>query len=290
MTLPLQDILIFGIGSFMLLVWMIIFIMSRKYDSIFASLDEKEYPLKELFSTGYGVMELFHYQYKSDADRKLRKEVEILFGEKYAEFYIRVTYAQRVTYAMLVFLAGFVIYGLAGEIAILLVTTMFSGLAYYYYGQVVNERIRKRSDQMLHDFSEAIAKLALLTNAGMILREAWEVVAQTNDHVLYKEMQSSVDEMNNGVSEIEAIRRFGTRCIIPEIKKFTTTIIQGMTKGNKELTMMLQNQSKEVWGLKKQLVRRQGEKAASKLIIPIMIMFVGILIMVIVPIFANLGV
>lgn len=290
MTLPLQDIVIFGIGSFMLFVWMIIFIMSRKYDSIFAALDEKEYPLKELFSTGYGVMELFHYQYKSNADRKLRKEVEILFGEKYAEFYIRVTYAQRVTYAMLVFLAGFVIYGLAGEIAILLVTTMFSGLAYYYFGQVVNERIQKRSDQMLHDFSEAIAKLALLTNAGMILREAWEVVAQTNDHVLYKEMQSSVDEMNNGVSEIEAIRRFGTRCIIPEIKKFTTTIIQGMTKGNKELTMMLQNQSKEVWGLKKQLVRRQGEKAASKLIIPIMIMFVGILIMVIVPIFANLGV
>ena len=83
---------------------------------------------------------------------------------------------------------------------------------------------------------------------------------------------------------------FGSRCIIPEIKKFTSTIIQGMTKGNSELTAMLQEQSKEVWQLKKQLVRREGEKAASKLLIPICVMFVGILIMIIVPIFTNLGV
>lgn len=36
--------------------------------------------------------------------------------------------------------------------------------------------------------------------------------------------------------------------------------------------------------VKKQLVRREGEKAASKLLIPICVMFVGILIMIIVPI------
>ena len=80
------------------------------------------------------------------------------------------------------------------------------------------------------------------------------------------------------------------RCIIPEIKKFTSTIIQGMTKGNSELSAMLQEQSREVWQLKKQIVRREGEKAASKLLIPICIMFIGVLIMIIIPIFANLGV
>ncbi len=55
------------------------------------------------------------------------------------------------------------------------------------------------------------------------------------------------------------------------------------------MTMMLMDQSKEVWGAKKQYVRRQGEKAASKLMIPICIMFIGILIMILVPIFTNLG-
>ena len=95
--------------------------------------------------------------------------------------------------------------------------------------------------------------------------------------------------MNNGVAEIDAIFNFGTRCIIPEIKKFASTIIQGLVKGNSELTIMLMEQSKEVWAAKKQNVRRQGEKAASKLLIPICIMFVGILVMILIPIFTNLG-
>ena len=95
--------------------------------------------------------------------------------------------------------------------------------------------------------------------------------------------------MNNGVAEVDAIYGFGMRCMLPEIKKFSSTIIQGLTKGNSELAAMLQDQSKEVWQMKKQLVRREGEKAASKLLIPICIMFVGILIMILVPIFTNIG-
>ena len=66
--------------------------------------------------------------------------------------------------------------------------------------------------------------------------------------------------------------------------------MQGMAKGNRELAAMLQQQSKEVWEQRKQDVRRQGEKAAGKLMLPIVIMFIGILIMVIVPIFTNLGI
>lgn len=50
----------------------------------------------------------------------------------------------------------------------------------------------------------------------------------------------------------------------------------------------LQQQSAEVWEQKKQIVKRKGEKAANSLMIPVFLMFGGILIMVIVPIFANL--
>ena len=124
----------------------------------------------------------------------------------------------------------------------------------------------------------------------MIVREAWEEVAYTGNSIFYIEMQKAVDDMKNGFSEADSLYRFGSRCMIPEIKKFVSTIIQGIEKGNSELTRMLEQQSSEVWGLKKQEVRRQGEKAASKLILPMMMMFIGILIMVIIPIFSNLGV
>ena len=130
-----------------------------------------------------------------------------------------------------------------------------------------------------------ISKLALMTNAGMILREAWELIAYGDETAVYKEMQKTVEDMRNGMSEIDAYHAFGKRCVIPEIKKFSATIIQGVTKGSSELVLMLQDQNKEIWEAKK-----QGEKAASKLLFPMVVMFLGILIMIMIPIFSNLGI
>ena len=287
--LSMFDYVMFGIGFVILGAWMLFYVKGLKYAELFENLDEKDYPFKEIYFVGYAVMEAIHYQYKSKQDRKSRKELSILYGDKYAEYFIRVVYSQKVTMAFTLLTLAVPMYGLANEIIAALVIVMFAGVAYYYFGTLTAEKIKKRSEQMLSDFSNVVSKLALLTNAGMIMHEAWEEVAYTGNSEIYKEMQIAVDQMNNGVSEADALFSFGTRCVVPEIKKFTSTIVQGISKGNSELIAMLQEQSKEVWALKKQNVRRQGEKAASKLMIPMMIMFIGILIMVVVPIFANLG-
>ncbi len=289
MFLPILDLVVLGIGCVFLGIWLIFFLQSKKYDSIFQTLDEKEYPLKELYSTGYAVLELVHYNYKSKYDRKFRQELEVLYEKKYVEFYLRVAYARALTYGMLLFLSGFILYGISGELMLLPLALVYSGVAIYYFLTESGQKIKKRSEELLKDFSEVVSKLALLTNAGMILREAWKSVADAGTGTFYGEMRLSMDEMNNGISEVEAYRRFGIRCMVPEVKKFSATLIQGVEKGNKELTTMLQEQSAEVWSARKQNVRREGEKAASKLMLPIFMMFIGILIMVIVPIFANLG-
>ena len=290
MVLTVLDFVLYGIGAVLLLIWMVFVFAGLKHASLFDALEEKDYPFKEIYGLGYAVMLLIKYQYRSKHDRKLRKEISVLYGDKYADYYIRVIYSQKITMAFTLLVMAVPLYGLANSMAAMLVMVMFAAVAYYYFGTVTEKKILKRSEEMLSDFSNVVSKLALLTNAGMIMREAWEEVAYTGESTLYKEMQKAVDEMNNGVSEVDALFNFGTRCIIPEIKKFTSTIVQGMIKGNSELIYMLQEQSKEVWAAKKQNVKRQGEKAASKLLIPILIMFVGILIMILIPIFTNLGV
>lgn len=286
----LIDYIVFGLGFLLLIFWVFLFFKGLKNSNLFENLDEKEYPLKEVYFVGYAFMELINYKYKAKRDRKFRKEVSVLYGDKYAEYYLRVKYSQQITISSIIAILAFVFYGLANSLVATIVLLTFAGLAYYYFGTIIGKRIQKRSEEMLNDFSNVVSKLALLTNAGMIFREAWEQIAYTGETTLYKEMQISVDEMHNGVSEVDALYKFGLRCIIPEIKKFTSTVIQGMIKGNNEMILMLQEQSKEVWAQKRQIVTRQGEKAASKLLIPILIMFAGILIMVIVPIFTNLGV
>ena len=74
-----------------------------------------------------------------------------------------------------------------------------------------------------------------------------------------------MEDMHNGVSEVEAFHSFGTRCVLAEVKKAVSTMIQGMEKGNKELVKMLSEQSQESWNLKKNIAMRDGEKASSKL-------------------------
>ena len=283
------DIILFAIGVVLLFAWLIFFFMGKKDEAFFEYLDEDNYPFKEIYFVGYAIMNAINYQYKSKSDRKLRKELAILYGEKYADYYVRVTYAQKITLGFTLLQLAVPVYALADDILAAGVVLMFAFVAYYYYGTNVADRIKSRSEELLGDFSNVVSKLALLTNAGMIIREAWEEVAYTGNSVFYQEMQKAVDDMKNGSSESDALYVFGMRCIIPEIKKFVSTIIQGIEKGNSELTVMLEAQSAEIWNLKKQDVRRQGEKAASKLMIPMMMMFAGILIMVVVPIFANMG-
>ena len=285
----ITNFVVYGIGLLVLLAWLGLYTKGCKSGGLFDGLTEKEYPLKEIYFVGYALTETIHYRYKTKGDRKLRREVSVLYGDKYADYYIRVVYAQKITIALTIAVLAFIVYGLANDLTALIIPLFFAGLAYYCFGVATTKKILKRSGEMLRDLSEVISKLALLTNAGMILREAWEEAAFTGSTVLYKEMQTAVVEMKNGASDTDALFRFGVRCPVPEIKKFTSTLVQGLVKGNSELAFMLREQSREVWNTKKQNVKRQGEKAAGKLLIPICIMFAGILIMMMVPILTKIS-
>lgn len=278
------------IGGVSLVIWWLLYLNGLRYGSMFDSLDDKEFRFKSLYGMGYGILQMIHYKYKSKGDRKLRQQLEVLYGEKYCEYYLRVIHSQQLSMAITVFVLSFAVYGLSSEIAAFVIMLMFSGVAYYYFGTLTSKKLLARSEQLLHDFSEVVSKLALLTNAGMILKEAWQEVAFAGEGIIYSEMRTTVSEMNNGVAEIDAIYNFGMRCMIPEVKKFASTVMQGMEKGSGDLSIMLTEQSKEVWQMKKQLVRREGERASSKLLFPLCIMFIGILIMILVPIFTNLGI
>jgi len=166
--LEIFEIVIMLVGTLLVIVWIVFFLKGAQYRSMFSVLSEKEFPLKDIYGTGYAFLHSIGYKYKSKGDRKLRQELNVLYGEKYAEYYLHVTHAQQVTFTMTLFVLSFIFYGLARDLMIMFVFFMFSGLAYYYYGTQASKRIQARSDELLHDFADVVSKLALLTNAGMI--------------------------------------------------------------------------------------------------------------------------
>lgn len=290
MFLSIQSLVIMGIGTVVTLFFLIMLVTSGRYDMYLETLDSKEYPFFQLYGVGFRINDLIKMDFSRKSERKRKQQLALLKGDQLAEYYLRVNAAERTTFASLCVVAGFIMYGISREIIVLILLIGFGALAYYYVSTIPSETIKKKTDAILNEFADVVSKLALLVNAGMILREAWEMIAYSGEGELYDEMKLVCVNINNGMSEIDAYTEFGTRCTAPEIKKFTSTIIQGVVKGNKELVEMIKMQSREMWNSKQHRVRQQGEKAASKLLIPTCIMFIGVLIMIIVPIFANLGV
>lgn len=287
--LSILDYIVFLIGLLVLAVWLFLYFKGKKYEGLFENLDKKDYPAGDTYFVGYAATLLLKMDYKNRRCRKLRKELGVLYEPKYADYYLRVIASMQ--FSMALTIAGFAapMYFLSGSILMFVLLLGGSGAVYYYYGIATEEKLKKRAEELLLDFSEVVSKLALLVNSGMILTDAWKRVAYSGDRVLYLEMQKSVEDMQNGQSASDALFGFGQRSLLPEVKKFSSTLIQGLAQGNNELAPMLTQQSNEVWNLKKQLVRRQGELANNKLLIPMCVTFIGILIMVMVPIFANLG-
>ncbi|SHO52831.1 type II secretion system F family protein [Anaerocolumna xylanovorans] len=290
MFLSIGSVVLLSIGSLFALIYIILLAGSRKYKDFILALDEKNYPLHDLYGVGYRLLDVIHYRYNSKRELERHKEFELVYGERYADFYLSANAAQRITLSFTLFIAGFAFFGIVNDITVLMVFFMFSGVAYYYYATLASKVIKKKSEELLSEFPDVVAKLALLINAGMIMKEAWKKIAFNGTGLIYEEMKKTVDEMENGKAELDAYYDFGVRCVIPEIKKFTSTMMQGLVKGNQEFAIMIREQSKEMWEKKQHLVKQQGEKAASKLLLPICLMFIGILIMIIVPIFTNLGV
>jgi tight adherence protein C len=278
-----------GLGILALLIFLFLYFKGLHNAKMFEAVEESEFQLKEIYFVGLAFWETLKYKWNSTRDKKLLDNLNILYPPQYAQFYLRVVKSQQVTMAFLGFFIGWLLFAVSKTNYFIFVAFLLAALAYYYYGSVVEQKINKRKFEMLSDFAEVVSKLALLTSTGMILTKSWEEVARGGDSVIYKEMQLVAQSMENGVSQVRALSNFANRSKLQEVKKFVSLVIQGISKGNAELISMLHSQSNEIWELKKQMILRQGAKASTKLMAPMMLMFAGILIIIVVPLFTNMG-
>ncbi len=274
------------------LSFLFLLITSGEFEEYITPLDNKKFMMAEIYGVGFKILKIFKFDYKTRGANKLRESLVILYGERYADYYLRVFYAQKISLCYLIFAVGCAISALAegtDKLVLFVLFVVVCGVLFYYFTKLPEDNIKKRSERFMNEFPNAVSTIALLVNSGMILREAWREVSLSNNSELYMEMRKVNDEMDNGISEIDALYNFAARCVTPDIKKFTSFIVQGLEKGSKDLADALRMQTDELWQIKKQNIIKRGELASSKLMMPLMIMFVGVLIMVMGPIITNLG-
>ena len=264
-------------------------IISRgKYNEQIADIDSEEYFLPGLFQIGFSVIERFGLDLHSTYFQKKLKNLIEVKGEQDAEYFLYVNVAGQISYFLTIAPIGMMVSIIADSIEIAILALVCGLILGYYIDYSVLEAVNNRHDNLLKDLPTVLSKMALLINAGLILKDAWAKIASNNDRELYLEMQKAEYEMNNGFSTHDALANFSNRCNVKEIKKFISVIEQNLEKGSGELAKSLRELSEESWNEKKQRTIQKGAAADSKLLIPTGIIFMGVLIVIIVPLFTNM--
>lgn len=260
----------------------------EKFKEITSSIDPKDYYMCELFYIGFQIMEMVHFNIKSDHSRKKVKLMSEVYGRKYAEYYYYVLVGGQITYVITVIPIILLLALLANKPVAMAFGIVLAGLFVWYLNESFKDKLTARREKILTEFPQVLSKMTLLVNSGMLLRDAWDLIAQQGDTVLFEEMRLTSTQLDNGVPEVVAYREFAERCGIKEVRKFASMVIQGLEKGGSELTFFLKDMADEMWLEKKNIVRKKGEQANSKLLVPTAIIFIGILFMIMAPMMAGL--
>ena len=144
--------------------------------------------------------------------------------------------------------------------------------------------IKKRDRQLQTEYPEMVERFILLLGAGLTIRGTWLRIAgeyerrrasgEISYNYLYEEMLLTRNDMENGKSEAAAYTSFGRRISMLQYMKFSTLLVQNLKKGSDDLLRRMELEAEDAVRIRRELAKKQGEEAGTKLLLPMMLMLV----------------
>lgn len=161
------------------------------------------------------------------------------------------------------------------------------------------QKEKKRERELLLDYADVLSKLMVLTGAGLTVRNAWERMVHDYENGLghgkikrraaYDEMRHTCSQMQSGMSESEAYREFGRRCRLRPYLKLSSLLEQNRRTGTKNLRAIFRTEMADALEQRKNLARKLGEEAGTKLLMPLFLMLGIVMVMIMVPAMMTMG-
>lgn len=148
-------------------------------------------------------------------------------------------------------------------------------------------KIRKKQRVMIMELPEVLSTIVLLVNAGETVHRAWIRCVEVRPHKakspLYIELVQAVHELEMNVSFTKVMEDFSKRCALHEVSLFTSAILLNHKRGGSDFVAALHALSLELWQRRKSVARTLGEEASSKLVFPMVLIFVVVMVIVAMP-------
>lgn len=177
----------------------------------------------------------------------------------------------------------------------------------------IHKRAEARRNQLLMDYPDLMWKMTMLLGAGLGIKGTFSRISEQyqrektasvrrqrkerprrkglrrerNVRYVYEEVTYACYEMESGVPEAEAYERFGRRCQLPEYIRLGSVLSQNLKKGAKGLTSLLETEAAASLTDRKNHARKIGERAGTKLLLPMILMLGIVLVVLMVPAFLS---
>lgn len=191
-----------------------------------------------------------------------------------------------------------------GNLALLMITGISGFLLIYQrrYAEVDRELQRLR-DSILTDLPELMNKLVLLLNAGLVVSQVMEKIAEDHEqyrygevtkgkegkgHDLYRELGRIKERsQRTNTSMIKEFQLFAQRSGVRELIRLSAMIVDNMNKGS-ALAEKLESESALLWMNRKKQVEEKGKTVETKLIFPLAILLMVLILITVAPALAEM--
>lgn len=184
----------------------------------------------------------------------------------------------------------------SGGSVLFLIALILPVLMYVHCDQQVHDEARHREQQLKMDYPELMWKMTMLLGAGLTLSGTFAKIAEDyrkrpdgrERRYVYEEMLYTCREIASGTSEGSAYEQFGRRCRLPRYIQLGTILSQNLKKGSKGLALLLEQEAVSTMNERRDEARKLGEKAGTKLLMPMVIMLCVVMVILTVPAFMSM--
>ena len=175
---------------------------------------------------------------------------------------------------------------------------LFLGLVVGLY-LINKERIEKsatekeRQEELEKSYPDFAMQFYMFLSCSLTARAAIERIIRNlektgRNKYLKEELKICQNELNSGIGEMKAYENMAVRCKTRAYRRWANLITQNIKKGSADLIDALKDETLSALKEERARAMTRGESAATKLLLPTMLMLCIVLIIIMVPAFTLL--
>jgi|GEM_PF-1443809 len=248
--------------------------IKKKKNTIIAIL----YNLSKAFYRMFGNFQWMMKSVKPEVAKKTEIKLELIgnpFGWTVTE------YIQLRFFSGLVFFLLVLIVAIGNQSVMYYFLSVVFGIAGYFYPQFyVEGAIQQRRLKITQSLPDAMDFISLCLAAGMNFQLAVSEYVRRNQNLLADEFSLFHNEVQVGISRIEAFQHMLDRNDAPGLRSFLSSVIQSERLGT-PLRPVISSQAVELRGKRKQMIEKGIQSAPIKMLFPLVIFILPAMMVII---------